>query len=116
MSGGIFRPLYLPTKGTHKKQPSNLLATIEDITPSKQGNNMQLYTSTAVEKLINRYIEKGGQVATIREGSLGHGTIVCHGDKLKTAVINERYINEWNSGHTIRFYRKMPKTYAKLID
>lgn len=75
-----------------------------------------MYTTTACEELINRYIEAGGEAVTIEEGVLGLGLVVCFGEGLKTAIINEVYINCWSSGHTIRMYNKMPKKYEKMLD
>lgn len=74
------------------------------------------YTLEACENLIQQYYEKGGESVTIEEGCLGLGLTVCYGDGLKTAVIAERYVNEWTSTHTIRMYNKMPKKYEAMID
>jgi len=67
---------------------------------------MKLYSSTAVSDLIDRYLEAGGDVETISEGVLGHGHIVLTGPGLKRAVIKERYINAWSSGHSVRMYNR----------
>jgi hypothetical protein len=32
---------------------------------------------------------------------------------LKACVIQERYLNPWSSGHSVRFYNELPKKYAK---
>ena len=78
---------------------------------------MTHYRLSAVEDLINRYIERGGEVAIeIVEGSLGYGTTICFGDGLKTAVIQERFENAWSSTHTIIMYNKMPKKYQLMLD
>jgi hypothetical protein len=78
---------------------------------------MKHYTLSAVEDLINRYVERGGEVAIeIVEGSLGYGTTICFGDGLKTAVIQERFQNEWSSSHTITMYNKMPKKYQLMLN
>jgi hypothetical protein len=78
---------------------------------------MTHYTLKAVEDLINRYVERDGEVAIeIVEGSLGYGTTICFGDGLKTAVIQERFQNEWSSSHTINMYNKMPKKYQLMLD
>ena len=73
----------------------------------------KLYTSTAVENFINKYLEKGGEVITIKEGSLGWGTTLCRAKGFKTAIIQERFINHWSSGHTVRMYNKCPKKYLE---
>ena len=75
-----------------------------------------MYTLGACEEVINRYINAGGEVLTLEEGVLGLGLVVCFGESLKTCIIQERYLNEWSSGHTIRFYNKMPKKYAAMIE
>lgn len=76
----------------------------------------ELYCSTAVENLINKYIKKGGTATTIEEGVLGWGTVICHGQNLKTSIIKEVFINEWSSAHTIRMYNKCPKKYLKHLN
>ena len=76
---------------------------------------MQLYTLTAVEKLAERYREKGGEVVTTREGVL-LDNMVMHGEGLKVAVVTSKFLNEWNSAYSVRFYNKMPKKYAALIN
>jgi len=78
---------------------------------------MTHYTLKAVEDLINRYVERGGEVAIeIVEGCLGYGTTICFGDGLKTAVIQERFQNEWSSTHTITMYNKLPKKYQLMLN
>lgn len=76
----------------------------------------KLYGCEAVEKLINLYIEKGGEITEVEEGSLGYGFMILHGEELKTAIIKEVYINCWSSGYTIRLYNKTPKKYKEIID
>lgn len=76
----------------------------------------KLYSCKAIEELLTLYLEKGGTVEEIEEGSLGYGFLILHGNKLKTAVIKEVYLNEWNSAHTVRLYNKCPKKYAKLLE
>lgn len=75
-----------------------------------------MYGLQACESLINRYIQNGGNVVTIEEGTLGAGLIVCYGNGLKTAIIREVYLNEWASTHSVRFYNKMPEKYKKMIE
>jgi hypothetical protein len=69
------------------------------------------YTLSACEKLISFYAEIGGTIETIEEGCLGLGLIICTAEGKKTAVIQEHYLNEWSSTHTIRLYDKTPKKY-----
>jgi hypothetical protein len=77
---------------------------------------MRLHSLKVCESTIARYVDAGGSVTTIKEGVLGLGTVLLHsgGDLLKTIVIREVYLNEWNSGHTMRFYNKLPKKYERI--
>lgn len=75
-----------------------------------------MYTLTACENLIQKFIDNGGEVATLEEGILGLGLTMCYGDGLKIAIIREVYLNEWSSGHTIRMYNKMPKKYEQMLE
>lgn len=78
---------------------------------------MKHYRLSAVEDLINRYVERGGEVAIeIVQGSLGYGTTICFGDGLKTAVIQERFENSQSSTHTITMYNKLPKKYQLMLN
>lgn len=77
---------------------------------------MALYSLSAVQQTIDAWVEAGGQVDTVKEGSLGWGLTICHGDGLKTAIITEVCLNEWSSAHKIRIYNEMPKKYRKMLD
>jgi len=77
---------------------------------------MQLYSLSACENLINKYVERGGEVYTIEEGCLGLGLMILTGQDLKTTIIQEVYLNEWSSGHKVRMYNKCPKKYQEMID
>jgi len=77
---------------------------------------MKRYSCKQVQSLINRYIDKGGQIVEIEQGVLGYGTIVCFGDGLKTAVVKEQFINAWASDHKVTLYSKMPKKYELMIE
>ncbi len=76
---------------------------------------MSYYTLEVVEGLINHYIENGGECTEIREGVLGYGTLLLTADGKKSVIINEVYLNEWSSAHTIRMYNKLPKKYEKYV-
>jgi hypothetical protein len=75
-----------------------------------------LYSLAACEKLINKYSEIGGETLTIKEGTLGLGTVICVANGKKTAIIQEVYLNAWNSGHKVTMYNKTPKKYLKFIN
>ena len=75
-----------------------------------------LYALEAVEQTVNNWIEAGGEISTVKEGVLGWGLTICHGEGLKTAIITEVPLNCWSSAHTIRIYNKMPKKYRQMLD
>lgn len=77
---------------------------------------MKLYTLEACEKAIQKYKDNGGECFTLKEGCLGLGLTVVQCKKFRTMVIEERYLNSWSSGHTVRQYKKMPKKYQEMID
>jgi hypothetical protein len=67
------------------------------------------------EELISTYTMKyGGFCSTIEEGVLGLGKILLHSAiGKKSIIINEVYVNQWSSAHTVRMYNKLPKKYEK---
>ena len=80
--------------------------------------NRKLYTSEAIEGLMEDYYRLGGSYITVAKGSLGHGTVVFYnyGNKdLVNLVVKEIYLNEWSSAHTIRRYRVLPKKYKDML-
>ena len=79
---------------------------------------MCLYTCDSVGRLINQYIEAGGEILQMSEGVLGHGDLLLYDTKgkLKTIVIHEVYLNPWSSAHTVRKYNRCPKKYKDLIE
>jgi len=72
----------------------------------------KLYSLSAIDNLISKYIEQGGEMETIKEGSLGCGIAMLSGEGLKTCIITERYFNDSSSGHSVRFYNKTPAKFA----
>lgn len=75
-----------------------------------------LYSLQAVQNHIEKYNSIGGEVIEAVEGSLGYGTTICTADGKKSTVIQEVFINEWSSSHTITLYNKLPKKYEKLLE
>lgn len=76
---------------------------------------MQLYTLTAVEKLQAHYIQKGGSVIVMQEGTLLDDILMrCEG--LKTIVATAVFLSEWNSAYKVRQYNVMPKKYEKYTN
>lgn len=76
---------------------------------------MKLYTSTAIDNLIEWYEMQCGDVTQLEEGVLGHGLLILRGDGLKSVVVQEVYINEWSSGHKITRYNVLPKKYQTML-
>ena len=37
-------------------------------------------------------------------------------EKYKTAIIREKYLNEWSSAYQVTFYNKTTEKYKKIID
>ena len=78
---------------------------------------MKLFTIRFAQDLIDKYVEKGGEMLTIDEGCLGVGNVILFDmtGKLKSFVIKEVYLNEWNSAQSIRGYNKLPDKYVQMI-
>lgn len=77
---------------------------------------MTLYSYKAVEELMNKYNDLGGEVYIIDEGCLAYGLVIMVCDGYKCAIAKEVYINAWSSGQSIRFYNKLPKKYADILE
>ena len=73
-----------------------------------------IYTSGTGD-YIDWLVKQGYEVNTIKEGVLGWGVTVCTKEGYKAVVIKEKYLNEWQSGHTIRKYNKLPKVFSQAI-
>lgn len=72
-----------------------------------------------IDNLIENYIDKGGEVYNLDNGSLGYGTIIFlnNGLSLKQFVVEERYLNEWSSTHVLKIYNnELPQKYIKMIE
>lgn len=78
--------------------------------------NQNLYTSGAIQELAQYYIDNGGEVFELIEGTLGWGTTVMVREGWKSAVVQEVYVNEWSSAHKVRMYNKLPKKYQTMLD
>ena len=75
-----------------------------------------LYTCTVVEKLIEQYVDHGGEIITLEEGCLGYGLTLLMAPGYKTVVIKEVALNCWSSAHKIRFYNRCPKKYLAMAE
>ncbi len=79
--------------------------------------NKNNYTLKSCEELIEKYIDLGGEMHELNEGTLGLGFIILHGAVGKKSIlIREYYISAWVSGHEITMYNKLPKKYQNLIN
>lgn len=76
----------------------------------------KLYTSEAIQELAQYYIDNGGEVYELVEGTLGWGTTVMVRDGWMSIVVREVYVNEWSSGHTVRRYRQLPNKYQTMLE
>ena len=79
---------------------------------------MKTYSTNSTGKIINFLSENGYDLITIEEGTLGYGHIIALApdDKHYNVEIQEVYLNEWNSGHTIRNFDKISKRIEKLLE
>lgn len=77
-----------------------------------------VYTIESTQKLINEYLNAGGEIFQIRDGVLGFGDFVLYDPcgKLKTFVSHEVALNDWGSAQSIRAYNKMPEKYQNMIE
>lgn len=75
---------------------------------------MKIYTYEAAKKLINKFLEAGGMVYTIPGALVDNHIMTAPGYKI--AIIKEKYLNEWSSGITCRWYNEIPAKYSAVID
>ena len=68
----------------------------------------KMYSCSAVKMAIEEYTKIGADIYQFAPESLGYGglLIVPHDhDKYYCLIIEEKYLNEWSSAHTIRNVR-----------
>ena len=71
----------------------------------------------AVDNLADKFVKKGGEIITLRDGSLlNFGLAVFQCEGLHTAIIREQYLNEWSSAYSVKQYKTLPKKYADMIE
>lgn len=71
---------------------------------------MKTYSLQAIDNFIQKYLEKWWTIRTFTEWVLWYWTTILEAD-FWTAVIQEVYLNEWSSWHTVRQYKNLPKKY-----
>ena len=79
---------------------------------------MKMYSVSAVEKVIGFLADNGYEIVTVDEGCLGMGHIICLApdDQHYNVEIQEKALNEWSSGHTIRNFDKISSRIYKLLE
>jgi len=76
-----------------------------------------MYNFQQIDKLIQRYSELENSITfQIWEGVLGSGNWILTAPGKKTAIINEVYVNAWQSTHTVKMYNKTPKKYQSILN
>ena len=78
----------------------------------------RLYGCMAVENLMQKCMDLDYEMIEISEGSLGYGHMILlsHREGYYNVEVQEKYINEWSSGHRIRKFGRISKRQQKLID
>ncbi len=78
----------------------------------------RMYTVSAINGLISEAVDAGYDVVTVEEGVLGFGTtvLIAPREGYYNFIVQERYLNEWSSGHTVRRTQKLSKAMIKQID
>ena len=76
-----------------------------------------MYNYQQIDKLIQRYSELENSITfQMWEGVLGSGSWILTAPGKKTAIINEVYVNAWQSTHTLKMYNKTPKKYQSILN
>ena len=78
----------------------------------------RLYSTTAVQKLMVQALEYNYDIRQFMPESLGVGGIalIAPQEGWDNVIIEEKYLNEWSSGHTVRRCRKISARIQKLIE
>lgn len=75
----------------------------------------KLYSSTAVEKAIDKLYEMGYDLVVLEEGSLleyGKAVMLAPDDNHYSYLFTEIYLNEWSSAYHVDRRRKLPPEYT----
>ena len=84
----------------------------------KQGVKYSI-TEEQLQEQMNHYVECGGDVCVLDDGSLRTGTVVMYGgNKMWAYVSYEVYLNSWSSDQVIIKYhpKKLPKKWLKVFN
>ena len=77
------------------------------------------YDYQEIDKLIEKLLEEGYDCIQLSEGILGSGNWICipaDSGNYYHFIIKEVYINQWQSGHTVRKCRKLSKADKALLE
>lgn len=79
---------------------------------------MKLYSTTAIEKALDFLAGNGYDIITVEEGTLGYGHIIALApdDNHYNVEIQEKALNCWSSGHTVRNFSKISSRIAALLE
>lgn len=76
-----------------------------------------MYTTSAIDQLLINAQEIGYEILTIAEGTLGHGILYLIAPPgYYNYIVEEHYINCWNSGHTVSRRKKITAEMQKNIE
>ena len=77
----------------------------------------KMYTASAIDKLIASAQEIGYEILTVKEGTLGYGvTYLIAPEGYYNYIVEEKYINSWNGGHTISRRKNITAEMRKNIE
>lgn len=77
----------------------------------------KMYPASAIDQLLKKAREIGYEILTVEEGTLGHGiTYLIAPTGYYNYIIEEHYINCWNSGHTVSRRKNITAKMRKNID
>ena len=79
---------------------------------------MKTYSTSTITKAIEFLENKGYEIVNVEEGTLGHGHVIAIAPDAShyNVEIQEVYLNEWSSGHTVRNFGKISARIAKLLE
>ena len=77
-----------------------------------------LYTVSSTEDFVRSLIARGLEGIQLNEGCLGIGdwVLIAPRETQWNFVIREKFLNEWQSAHTIRKCKKISKAILKEIE
>ena len=78
---------------------------------------MKKYSVSAIDSLLASTAQEGYSIVQIEEGTLGHGHILLLAPRPDwyNVEIQEIYLNEWASAHTVRKFGKYSARIRSLL-